>query len=50
VLAEGRRIHRAGATEFYGLQVATRLRVDKIKVYRSLRRLTILGPVAACTR
>ena len=31
--------------EFYGLQVANRLRVEKITVYRSLRRLTSVGLV-----
>ncbi len=45
VLLEGLRIHREGAAEFYGLQVANRLRVEKITVYRSLRRLTTLGLV-----
>ena len=45
VLAEGSRIHRAGDRSFYGLQVAGRLRVPKITVYRSLRRLTDLGLV-----
>jgi len=45
VLLEGLRVQREGATEFYGLQVATRLRVEKITVYRSLRRLTALGLV-----
>jgi PadR family transcriptional regulator, regulatory protein PadR len=43
VLFEGLRIHREGGAEFYGLQVANRLRVEKITVYRSLRRLTELG-------
>jgi DNA-binding PadR family transcriptional regulator len=42
VLFEGLRIHREGAAAFYGLQVAQRLRVEKITVYRSLRRLTNL--------
>ncbi|HLM17589.1 MAG TPA: hypothetical protein VK549_07185 [Acidimicrobiia bacterium] len=45
VLLEGLRIHREGAAEFYGLQVASRLRIEKINVYRSLRRLTTLGLV-----
>jgi hypothetical protein len=45
VLAEGWRIHREGASEFYGLQVANRLGVAKINVYRSLQRLTTLGLV-----
>jgi hypothetical protein len=45
VLAEGMRVHREGAPEFYGLQVANRLRTEKINVYRSLRRLTELGLV-----
>jgi PadR family transcriptional regulator, regulatory protein PadR len=45
VLLEGLRVQREGATEFYGLQVANRLRVEKITVYRSLRRLTALGLV-----
>lgn len=45
VLFEGLRIHREGAAEFYGLQVANRLRIEKISVYRSLRRLTTLGLV-----
>jgi DNA-binding PadR family transcriptional regulator len=45
VLADGMRIHREGADEFYGLQVATRLRIEKINVYRALRRLTALGLV-----
>jgi hypothetical protein len=45
VLLEGLRIHREGGAEFYGLQVADRLRVEKITVYRSLRRLTALGLV-----
>ncbi len=45
VLAEGMRIHREGADEFYGLQVASRLRIEKINVYRSLRRLTALNLV-----
>jgi len=43
VLAEGMRVHREGSREFYGLQVAKRLRLEKISVYRSLRRLTALG-------
>jgi DNA-binding PadR family transcriptional regulator len=42
VLAEASRIHREGGTEFYGLQVANRLGIEKIHVYRSLRRLTAL--------
>jgi PadR family transcriptional regulator len=45
VLLEGLRIHREGAAEFYGLQVANRMRIEKITVYRSLRRLTTLGLV-----
>ena len=45
VLLEGLRIHREGTAEFYGLQVANRLRIEKISVYRSLRRLTALGLV-----
>jgi PadR family transcriptional regulator, regulatory protein PadR len=45
VLLEGLRIQREGATEFYGLQVANRLHVEKITVYRSLRRLSALGLV-----
>ena len=45
VLAEGWRIQRAGAPAFYGLQVANRLRVARIDVYRSLRRLTTLSLV-----
>jgi hypothetical protein len=46
VLAEGWRIQREGAPAFYGLQVANRLGIEKIAVYRSLRRLTALGLVA----
>jgi len=45
VLLEGHRIHQEGAADFYGLQVANRLRAEKITVYRSLRRLTNLGLV-----
>jgi PadR family transcriptional regulator, regulatory protein PadR len=45
VLSEGSRLHRAGEPSFYGLQLADRLRVPKITVYRSLRRLTELGLV-----
>ncbi len=45
VLAEGARVQRGGAPAFYGLQIAERLRVEKIVVYRSLRRLTELGLV-----
>jgi DNA-binding PadR family transcriptional regulator len=45
VLLEGLRIHQEGSAEFYGLQVANRLRIAKITVYRSLRRLTDLGLV-----
>ena len=45
VLLEGLRVQREGATEFYGLQVANRLRVEKITASRSLRRLTALGLV-----
>jgi len=45
VLLQGLRVQREGAPEFYGLQVANRLRVEKITVYRSLRRLTALGLV-----
>jgi PadR family transcriptional regulator, regulatory protein PadR len=45
VLAEGSRVQRAGDPAFYGLQLADRLRLPKIQVYRSLRRLTELGLV-----
>jgi hypothetical protein len=45
VLSEGSRLHRTGEPSFYGLQLADRLRVPKITVYRSLRRLTELGLV-----
>jgi predicted ArsR family transcriptional regulator len=45
VLSEGSRRHRSGEASFYGLQLADRLRVPKITVYRSLRRLTELGLV-----
>jgi DNA-binding PadR family transcriptional regulator len=45
VLAAGDRIQREGDASFYGLQVADRLKVPKIQVYRSLRRLTELGLV-----
>ena len=46
VLSEGSRLHRSGEASFYGLQLADRLRVPKITVYRSLRLLTELGLVA----
>jgi PadR family transcriptional regulator PadR len=45
ILSEGARLQRAGEPSFYGLQVAGRLRIPKITVYRSLRRLTELGLV-----
>jgi PadR family transcriptional regulator PadR len=45
ILLEGSRIHGEGASDFYGLQVANRLRIEKITVYRALRRLTVLGLV-----
>jgi PadR family transcriptional regulator len=45
VLAEGWRIQRDGAPAFYGLQVANRLGIARINVYRSLRRVTELGLV-----
>jgi PadR family transcriptional regulator len=45
VLAAGAKRHRAGDDSFYGLQLAGIMRVEKIVVYRSLRRLTELGLV-----
>jgi PadR family transcriptional regulator PadR len=45
ILFEGRKIQLEGADSFYGLQVANRLRIEKISVYRALRRLTELGLV-----
>ncbi len=45
VLAAGAKRHRAGDDAFYGLQLAGIMRVEKIVVYRSLRRLTALGLV-----
>jgi len=45
VLDEGSRVQRDGEPSFYGLQLADRLRLPKIQVYRALRRLTELGLV-----
>jgi PadR family transcriptional regulator len=45
VLAAGASRHREGDDAFYGLQLAAIMRVEKIVVYRSLRRLTELGLV-----
>jgi DNA-binding PadR family transcriptional regulator len=45
VLAAGAKRHRAGDDAFYGLQLAGIMRVERIVVYRSLRRLTALGLV-----
>ena len=45
ILAEGSRVQRDGEFSFYGLQLANRLHLPKIQVYRSLRRLTEMGLV-----
>ena len=45
VLAEGSRVQRDGEPSFYGLQLANRLHLPKIQVYRALRRLTAMGLV-----
>ena len=45
VLAAGAKRHRAGDDAFYGLQLATIMRIEKRSVYKSLRRLTDLGLV-----
>ncbi len=45
VLAEGSRVQRGGEPSFYGLQLANRLHLPKIQVYRALRRLTEMGLV-----
>jgi DNA-binding PadR family transcriptional regulator len=43
VLLEGTKRHRIGDDAFYGLQLATIMRIEKRSVYKSLRRLTELG-------